>query len=291
MTKILPHSTDSSTWESRGVQYELKDHVAWIRLHRPEKRNAIDTGMRGAILEAIHETTENPEARVGVITGSGPAFSAGADLTQPGGPFDTPAERWVGGPNGPRRDGIMYGWYRMVDAIWHSETPFIAAVNGIAIGAGCQLALGCDIVLAADSAEFWEIFVRLGLPLEGGTAWLLSRSLSLVRAQELALHGDRLSAAKAEQWGLVNAVVPAADLLDTAQDWAARLADVPPAGSGPRCQAEPRELSQRLGHIKGQVNSAWEQTMWQTFREEVNLLGIQPGPIGGVRPGEEPAPE
>lgn len=286
MTRMLSAPADPGRWARQGLEYEVVDHVAWLRLDRPEKRNAIDRPLRSALLEAIHEASEDPDARVAVITGNGPTFSAGADLTQPGGAFDSPPGRWADGPNGPRRDGIMYGWYRLVDAIWHSETPFIAAVNGVAAGGGCQLALGCDLVLAADDAQFWEIFVRLGLPLEGGAAWLLTRSLSLARAKELALFGDRLDAAKAERWGLVNAVVPRDELISTAADWARRLAEMSPPEGGPLAGRSAGDLSQRIGHIKGQLNSAWEQTMWQTFREEVTLLGIRPGELGSP-PGAE----
>jgi 2-(1,2-epoxy-1,2-dihydrophenyl)acetyl-CoA isomerase len=278
-------AADVEGWATAGLAYSVENDVAWLRLNRPEKRNAIDRPLRQALLEAIREVSEDPGAKVAVIIGEGTVFSAGADLTQPGGAFDMPPERWTAGPTGSRRDGILYGWYRLVNAIWHSETPFISAVNGVAAGGGCQLALGCDIVLASEDAAFWEIFVRLGLPLEGGAAWLLTRSLSLVRAKELAFYGDRLPARKAEQWGLVNAVVPGDELEVTARDWADRLAHVPPPGSGPGLGRGNRDLNMRVQHIKGQINSAWEQTMWQTFREEVTLLGVQPGEIGGTPPG------
>ena len=129
-------------------------------------------------------------------------------MTQEGGPIEVPPERRVDGPEGPRQDGLLYGWWRLMEAIWRSETPFIAAVNGPAVGGGCQLALACDLVLAADEATFWEIFTKRGLPLEGGGAWLLTRSISLPRAKELALFGDPLPAAEAERWGLVNRMRP-----------------------------------------------------------------------------------
>ena len=156
-----------------------------------------------------------------------------------------------------------------MEAIWRSETPFIASVNGPAVGGGCQLALACDLILAAEEATFWEIFVRRGLPLEGGAAWLLTRSISLPRAKELALYGDPLPAAEAERWGLINRTVPRAELEATTRDWAARLV-----------------AGRRLGHIKGQLNAAWEQTMQQSFVTEVTLLG--PGPLraAGLGPGK-----
>jgi 2-(1,2-epoxy-1,2-dihydrophenyl)acetyl-CoA isomerase len=249
--------TEPASWGDRGLGYEVDDGVAWLRLQRPQKRNALDRPLRAALLEAIHEVTEDPTVKVAVITGEGTAFSSGADMTQPGGPIEIPPDRLRPGAAGIRDDGLRYGWWRLMEAIWRSETPFIAAVNGPAVGGGCQLALACDLVLAAETATFWEIFAQRGLPLEGGGAWLLTRSLSLPRAKELALFGDPLPAADAERWGLVNRCVPAADLEATAADWARRLA-----------------VGSRGGHIKGQLNAAWEQTMQQTFVAEATLLGL-----------------
>jgi 2-(1,2-epoxy-1,2-dihydrophenyl)acetyl-CoA isomerase len=129
----------------------------------------------------------------------------------------------------------------------------------MAAAAGCQLALACDLILAVETAQFWEAFVKRGLPLEAGGAWILPRLTSLVRAKEMALFGDPISAADAERWGLINRCVPTAEFDATVRDWARRLA------SGP---------SLRMGHIKGQLNTSLESTMQQTFREEVTLLGI-----------------
>jgi 2-(1,2-epoxy-1,2-dihydrophenyl)acetyl-CoA isomerase len=210
---------DPASWRARGLGYEVDDDgVAWLRLQRPEKRNAIDRPLRDALLEAFHEVTEDPAVAVAVLSGEGTAFCSGANMTQEGGPIEVPPERRVDGPEGPRQDGLLYGWWRLMEAIWRSETPFIAAVNGPAVGGGCQLALACDLVLAAEEATFWEIFTKRGLPLEGGGAWLLTRSISLARAKELALIGDPLPAAEAERWGLVNRCVPGAELDATARD-------------------------------------------------------------------------
>ena len=178
-----------------------------------------------------------------------------------------------------RDDGLLYGWYRLFESIWRSETPFIAAVNGPAVGGGCQLALACDLVYASDRATFHEIFGRLGLPLEGGAAWLLTRSLSLVRAKEMALFGDPITAPQAADWGLVNACVADELLKGTVADAARRLAQLGPPRAGPVADAPLRDLSARVGHIKGQINAAWEQSMWQTFREEVALLNVPPGEV------------
>ena len=216
-----------TSFADRGLEYSVTDEgVAWLRLNRPEKRNAIDRPLRTAIIEAIEEVTEDPEVRVAVITGNGRAFSSGADLTQEGGPIEVPPERRRA--NGGREDGILYGWYRMVDRIWKSTKPFIAAVNGIAAGGGCNLALGCDLVLAADTARFTEVFVRRALGLDWGGSWLLPRLVGIQRAKQLAFFGDVVPAQEAERIGLVNEIVPAAELLPTALGWARRLADGPP---------------------------------------------------------------
>jgi 2-(1,2-epoxy-1,2-dihydrophenyl)acetyl-CoA isomerase len=268
---------DVDGWQASGLVYEVDAQgVAWLRLNRPDKRNAIDRPLRDALLEAFHEVTEDPAVRVAVVTGTGTAFCSGADITQDGGPIEVPPERRSSGPNGPRDDGLLYGWSRLMERIWRSETPFIAAVNGVAVGAGCQLALACDLILAADGASFWEIFVRRGLPLEGGAAWLLTRSISLPRAKELALYGEPLPAPEAERWGLINRCVPAAELEATTRDWAHRLAAVSAPDTGPS-MATSSDANRRVGHIKGQLNAAWEQTMQQSFVTEVTLLGLGGG--------------
>src|ERR1700722_19535571 len=212
-------ATEIDAWAQAGLIYELSEGVAWLRLNRPERRNAMDhypsgqgpngMGLRDALLEAIRDTTEDKSVKVAVITGNGSVFSAGADLKAEG--LEIPPERRRP-PTVARDDGLLYGWYRLLESIWRSETPFVAAVNGPAIGAGCQLALSCDLIYASEQATFWEIFARIGLPLEGGAAWLLTRSLSLPLAKELALLAEPLSARKAEEWRMINRCVPSADL-------------------------------------------------------------------------------
>ncbi|HVW40213.1 MAG TPA: enoyl-CoA hydratase/isomerase family protein [Amycolatopsis sp.] len=276
-------------WDKAGLQYEVTPKgVAWLRLNRPHKRNAMDhypggggpngMGLRDALLEAIHEVSEDPEVKVAVITGNGTVFSSGADIRQPGGPIEVPPERRRPYPQLARDDGILYGWARLMEAIWRSETPFIASVNGVAAGGGCQLALACDLILASEDASFWEIFVRRGLPLEGGGAWLLPRMVGLARAKQIALYGDPLPAKTAAEWGLINACVPAGDLESTTTDWADRLATLSAPGTGPSMGREDADLSFRVGHIKSQLNLSLETSMYATFREEATLLALGDGP-------------
>jgi 2-(1,2-epoxy-1,2-dihydrophenyl)acetyl-CoA isomerase len=290
------HMGGVSAWDQAGLLYEVTDGVAWLRMNRPRSANAMDhypggngpngMGLRDALLEAIRDATEDKDVKVGVITGNGKTFSAGADLRQPGGAYEIPEARRRPATTA-RDDGLLYGWYRLFESIWRSETPFIAAVNGPAIGGGCQVALACDLIYASENATFWEIFGRIGLPLEGGAAWLLTRSLSLPLAKEMALLAEPLTAPRAAEWRLINACVPADELESTVAEVASRLAHLGPPGAGPTSDRPTRDVSARLGHIKAQLNAAWEQTMWQTFREEVSLLGMPIGqaPADGAAPG------
>jgi 2-(1,2-epoxy-1,2-dihydrophenyl)acetyl-CoA isomerase len=259
-------TADVQMWSQAGLQYEVEEGVAWLRLNRPAKRNAVDRPLRTALLAAIHEVGEDPRVRAAVITGNGTAFSSGADLTQDGGPIELPPERRRDdGLTAARDDGLLYGWSRLMERIWRSEKVFIAGVNGMAAGGGCQLALSCDLVIASEQASFWEVFVRRGLPLEGGGAWILPKLASLVRAKELALLGKPLSAAEAERWGIVNRVVPHAEFAVTLGDWAREVASLPTV---------------RVGHIKSQLNSSYEAGMLASFRDEATLLGLGGGSDG-----------
>jgi 2-(1,2-epoxy-1,2-dihydrophenyl)acetyl-CoA isomerase len=278
--------TDVDAWAQAGLSYELSEGVAWLRLNRPQRRNAMDhypggqgpngMGLRDALLEAIRDVTENKAVRVAVITGVGSVFSAGADLKSE--PLEIEPERRRP-PTVARDDGLLHGWYRLLESIWRSDTPFVAAVNGPAIGGGCQLALACDLIYASETATFWEIFARIGLPLEGGAAWLLTRSLSLPLAKEMALLSEPLTAKRAVEWRLINGCVPVEQLEPVVADVARRLATLGAPSKGPAASGDVRDVSARLGHIKGQLNAAWEQTMWQTFREEATLLNMPAGEV------------
>jgi 2-(1,2-epoxy-1,2-dihydrophenyl)acetyl-CoA isomerase len=279
-------ATDMDAWAQAGLIYELAEGVAWLRLNRPERRNAMDhypsgqgpsgMGLRDALLEAIRNATEDKAVKVAVITGNGSVFSAGADLKAEALEIEPERRRPL---TAARDDGLLYGWYRLFESIWRSETPFIAAVNGPAIGGGCQLALACDLIYASETATFWEIFARIGLPLEGGAAWLLTRSLSLPLAKEMALLSEPLSAKQAFEWRLINGCVPAEQLESVAAEVARKLVTLGAPSKGPAASGVTRDVSARLGHIKGQLNAAWEQTMWQTFREESALLNTPAGDV------------
>ncbi|MEU2863400.1 enoyl-CoA hydratase/isomerase family protein [Streptomyces mirabilis] len=216
------------------VLHATDNHVAWITLNRPEALNAITPDQRERLIQHLSHASCDPGVRAVVITATGRGFCAGADLRggpSTGGP--QAGERVAGegvageGVAGDVARMIRLGAQRLIGAVLDCEKPVIAAVNGTAAGLGAHLALACDLVLAADSAKFIEVFVRRGLVPDGGGAYLLPRLIGPQRTKELMFFGDALTAADAARLGLVNRVVPADDLEKTARDWAERLATGP----------------------------------------------------------------
>jgi 2-(1,2-epoxy-1,2-dihydrophenyl)acetyl-CoA isomerase len=202
-----------------GLRHEIRDHVSHITLDRPEALNALTPALRDRLIGLLGEASGDADVRAVVLTGTGRGFCAGADLR--GGAAT--AERVPGDVARTLRLGAQ----RLVAAVLDCEKPVIAAVNGTAAGLGVHLALACDLVLAAESARFIEVFVRRGLVPDGGGAYLLPRLIGPHRAKELMFFGDALSATDAERLGLVNRVVPDEELEKTARAWAERLAAGP----------------------------------------------------------------
>ncbi|MFE0649285.1 enoyl-CoA hydratase/isomerase family protein [Streptomyces sp. NPDC059534] len=201
------------------VLHSVENGVSWITLNRPEAMNAVTWDQREEIISLLAEASADPGIRAVVVTATGRGFCAGADLR--------------GAPAGGERVAgdvarmIRLGAQRFIGAVMDCEKPVVAAVNGTAAGIGAHLAFACDLVIAADSARFIEVFVRRGLVPDGGGAYLLPRLVGPQRAKELMFFGDAVGAADAKDLGLVNRVVPAADLEKTAREWAERLAQGP----------------------------------------------------------------
>ncbi len=202
-----------------GVLHTVDAGVAHLTLNRPEALNALTPGQRDLLVELLADASADPGVRAVVLTGTGRGFCAGADLRGRA----AAGERVAGDVARMIRTGAQ----RLIAAVLDCEKPVIAAVNGTAAGLGAHLALACDLVLAAESAKFIEVFVRRGLVPDGGGAYLLPRLVGPQRAKELMFFGDALSTADAERLGLVNRVVPDAELDKTAREWAARLAAGP----------------------------------------------------------------
>jgi 2-(1,2-epoxy-1,2-dihydrophenyl)acetyl-CoA isomerase len=225
---------------------ERADGVTTVTLQRPDKKNAMNGRMWRELVEVFDETADDRDTRVLVITGSGDGFCSGADLTD-----ERNADDVLGGVGGAVRSMRVVG--RAALRLHELPIPTIAAVNGVAAGAGCNLALGCDLVVAADTARFSEIFLRRGLSLDGGGSWLLPRLIGLHKAKELAFFSDILSADDAMTFGIVNRVVGADALVETVMGMARRLAAQPPV---------------QLALMKRQLNQSFSMTMSEALDSE-----------------------
>jgi 2-(1,2-epoxy-1,2-dihydrophenyl)acetyl-CoA isomerase len=197
----------------------LDGAVLLLTLNRPETLNSLTPELLVALGRALHEDAAEPSVRAVVITGAGRGFCSGQDLAE------LPAH--AGGIDVRAR--LTSDYLPVIRAMATLEKPVIAAVNGVAAGAGLALALGCDLRVAAETATFVQAFVRRGLVPDAGATYLLPRVVGLGRALELSLLGDPVSAADAERMGLVNRVVPDAELMPAALEMAARLAAGPRA--------------------------------------------------------------
>ncbi|MGW2177129.1 enoyl-CoA hydratase/isomerase family protein [Streptomyces sp. NPDC001732] len=222
----MPSSPEDTT-ESAGspdpldslVLHATDNGVSRITLNRPDAMNAVTRDQRERVIALLCEASADPAVRAVVLTATGRGFCAGADLRGAAATGDRV-------PGDVART-IRLGAQRLIGAVLDCEKPVVAAVNGTAAGLGAHLAFACDLVLAAESAKFIEVFVRRGLVPDGGGAYLLPRLIGPQRAKELMFFGDSLPAAEAERLGLVNRVVPDGELAATALAWAQRLADGP----------------------------------------------------------------
>jgi 2-(1,2-epoxy-1,2-dihydrophenyl)acetyl-CoA isomerase len=231
-----------------SLRYEVADAVATLTLDRPEARNALDATLKRELLGAIRAAGRDRAVRALILTGAGAAFSAGQDL------------REASGPDAPPLSTVLRETYNpLILAMRRLDKPIVAAVNGVAAGAGLALALACDLRVAADTASFVLAFGRVGLVPDSGTTWFLPRLVGPARAAELALVGDPVTAGDAERWGLVNRVVPAADVLHEAHAIAARLATGAPLA---------------LALTKRALNRSFDATLEAQLEDEASLQGV-----------------
>ncbi len=200
-----------------------EEGVATLTLNRPETLNAWNDEMGTESLQAIEEIRDDNEVRVLVVTGAGRGFSSGADLTAMG-------QRQPGAPTKPGRVTLstMPGVIRLSYELRNLDRPTIAAVNGVAAGAGFGIALACDIRIASDQARFSQIFVKRGLVPDSGSSYFLTKLVGTAKACELMFTGDFVNAAEAERLGIVSKVVPHDELMKETMALAKRLASGPP---------------------------------------------------------------
>jgi 2-(1,2-epoxy-1,2-dihydrophenyl)acetyl-CoA isomerase len=209
--------------------YEVDQAVATITLNRPAVLNAISQQMIEELQATFDTIKEDASVRAVVVTGAGRGFCSGADLKgrQRVKPSEAPADASTAGADRLRRT-----LNPLILAIRTIEKPFIAAVNGVAAGAGCNLALACDIVLASDAARFGNVFTRIGLIPDCGGHFFLPRLVGFHKAAELMFTGDIIDAHEAERLGLINRVVTHAELVKQARELAERLARGPTRAIG-----------------------------------------------------------
>lgn len=224
------------------IEVTRSESIATVTINRPQRKNAVTGDMWAQLAETFRSLAADTEVRCVVITGAGGEFCSGADLA---------ARSASGKPM--HQLAAMRHVNDAALSLHRMPQPTIAKVRGVAVGAGCNMALGCDLVVASETARFSEIFAKRGLSLDFGGSWILPRRVGLHRAKELALFGDIISAADACELGLVNRVLPDGELDAFVDEWAKRLAAGPPIA---------------LALTKRMLNNAMNVTMEEALDDE-----------------------
>lgn len=236
-----------------SILVERSAGLVTVTLNRPAKKNAIDGQTWVELDRALAQVAAEPDDRALMLTGAGGNFSAGADLT--------PTQSGEGVTGRPLQPIVqeMRIIGDIVLRLQRMPKPTLAKVDGVAVGVGLGLVLACDLVIASERARFAEIFAKRGLALDGGNSWLLPRRVGLNKAKELAFFGDLFDAQAAEAMGLVNRVVPVAELDAVAEEWGRRLAAAPTLALG---------LSKRL------LDASSSVTLEQAIEDEARCQHI-----------------
>jgi len=240
------------------VLIDKQDGIATVTLNRPEKLNALNRELRKTFCQAMQELRDDPEVRVVIITGAGRAFCVGLDL------------RELGTAQGGIRDEGKVSFISVIDDM---EVPVIAAVNGFSITGGFELALACDLIIAAETAQFADTHARVGVMPGGGMSARLPRAVGVRKAKELSLTGNYLPAREAERMGLVNRVVPAGELMAVAREVATQI-----AGANQKIVRQMKQLYERTTRVSLQEALQVEQEAFSAFNRSADL-----GELGGAR--------
>lgn len=233
------------------IQLDLADGVATLTLNRPKSLNSFNAEMFTEIHAALKQVKDNPDIRCLLITGAGRGFCAGQDLSDRN---VAPGEQMPDLGN-----SVEKNYNPLIRTIKGLAMPVVCAVNGVAAGAGANIALACDLVFAARSASFIESFCKLGLIPDSGGTWHLPRLIGHARAMGLTLLGDKLSAEQAEQWGLIWKCVDDEKLLEEATNVARHLATQPTFG---------------LSMIKRAINASYANTLDQQLDLERDFMRL-----------------
>jgi 2-(1,2-epoxy-1,2-dihydrophenyl)acetyl-CoA isomerase len=243
--------------QSSPVLLDIREHVAFITLNRPEILNALNLEMAKALLNVAMECDGHPDVRAVVLTGAGSTFCAGGDLKS----FLTQGEHLPA-----HLKEVTTFLHSGVSSFARMKAPVIAAVQGSAAGAGMSLACACDLVIAGDSARFTAAYTRIGLTPDGSLTYFLSRSVGMQRALELTLTNRTLAAQEAQQWGLVTSVVPDGSVQEQAAALARRLA------AGPTLA---------LGATKRLLHQGWNESLETQMMEETQAISTMAGSADG----------
>jgi 2-(1,2-epoxy-1,2-dihydrophenyl)acetyl-CoA isomerase len=228
--------------------FEIRDGVAHITLNRPDASNAVDMEMGRELMDAALHCDEDPAIRAVVISGAGSVFCVGGDLKN----FATQREHLP-----YHLKELTTYLHAAISRLARMDAPVVAAVNGVAAGAGFSLAMSCDLILAAESARFTMAYSKAGLTPDGSSTYFLPRLVGFRRAMELTLTSRVLSAQEASEWGIVNRVVPDKDLSTEAAELASQLAAGPTKALG---------TSKRLLHI------SWTETLETQMEHEARSI-------------------
>lgn len=211
--------------EEKILLYEKKDGYAIITLNRPDKLNALNDELTFQLQDALKEAEKDAAVRAVILTGAGRGFCPGQDLQARAFSDDSKQKPSLA-------DSIRRRYNPIIVRLRRMEKPVIAAINGVAAGAGASLAFACDIRIAADNATFVQSFSKVGLVPDSGATFVLPRLIGLTKAYELMITADKIDAQEALRLGLLNKVVAVADVMKEAEDWAARLAKGPTKAFG-----------------------------------------------------------
>ena len=221
------------------LRIEIADQIATVTLDRPEKLNALSRGLHDEMVQAANQLRADDDVRVLIITGAGRGFCSGADLTA------RPAENGVSNDQAARLD--EFGWVgAQALAFGAIDKPTIAAVNGVAAGAGMSLALACDIRVGSEKARFKTVFLERSLSPDAGMTWFLPRIIGYARASELILTSRFVESDEALEIGLLNRRVPHDELMAAARETAAQIAFWPPMAARAAKRVIQRNLNATL---------------------------------------------
>jgi 2-(1,2-epoxy-1,2-dihydrophenyl)acetyl-CoA isomerase len=231
------------------LQIENTDGVRTLRLNRPDNLNAFNNDLLAALGKAVRDAEKDASVRCLVITGEGRGFCSGQDLADVADRYNSDKPIELG-------SHLRERYHSTIKAIRTMEKPVIASVNGVAAGAGASLALACDLRIAGESASFIEAFVNVGLAPDSGSTFMLPRLIGVSRAMEMCFTGRRVKSDEALRIGLVNQVVPDAELATATMELAKKLASLP---------------TRAIGLTKRAINAAWANDLDQQLEYEAQL--------------------